>query len=223
LGERRNEIREHFNALGDPEKMRRCIRKDPAQFRALLEEGWSVARAYQDASQILMEMAGALSVPMMHIQPFLDVRAHMASVMKLLSTAEDWTIDPLSPILQAVVRLRNTALEKLTGRTKPAEALIPTEKPKVEDGTPGKTPTPMRPLREPSREAIAAYRAERFLGQKQENIATQFGVSQGTISRWVRQVAKWIEAGNVLPDLEPPKRKTITMDPSKLEQGPRRR
>ncbi len=77
-------------------------------------------------------------------------------------------------------------------------------------------------LDEPPQKAIDAYRAVRFLGQKQAKVAERFGVTQGTISRWMTQVAEFVKAGNVLPDLEPP-RKAVTMDPRKLEQGPRRR
>jgi hypothetical protein len=69
--------------------------------------------------------------------------------------------------------------------------------------------------------AFAAYRATKILRQRQEDVAREFGVSQGTISRWVTQAAKWIKAGNILPDLDAPRPKTVTMDPRKLEQGPR--
>jgi hypothetical protein len=78
-------------------------------------------------------------------------------------------------------------------------------------------------LKEPSKKAIDAYRAVMFLGQKQETVAPKFGVVQGTVSRWVKQVSSWIAAGNLLPNLDAPKPKTITMDPRKLEQGPPRR
>jgi hypothetical protein len=80
-----------------------------------------------------------------------------------------------------------------------------------------------QPLDEPSRDAIAAYRATKILGQKQEHVARELGVNQGTISRWVRQTAEWIKAGNILPDLDAPRPETVTMDPRKLEQGPRLR
>jgi len=96
------------------------------------------------------------------------------------------------------------------------------------DSTASVTVTPDAPgprgrLKEPHRDAIGAYRAVRILGQKQETIAPRFGVDQGTISRWLKQVTKWLEAGNVLPDLDAPKPKISPMDPRKLEQAPRRR
>jgi hypothetical protein len=60
---------------------------------------------------------------------------------------------------------------------------------------------------------------------KQENAAQQFHVEQGTISRWVKRVGKWVEAGNILPNLgqDRPKPEIVTMDPRKLEQGRRLR
>jgi len=93
-------------------------------------------------------------------------------------------------------------------------------------GDESKLPTPRKSMKEPSANAFAAYRAVRLLGSKQEDVACRFVVEQSTISRWVRDVGKWIEAGNILPDelaAPPPRSKTITMDPRKLEQGPRRR
>jgi hypothetical protein len=85
-----------------------------------------------------------------------------------------------------------------------------------------KASRPKGRLDEPPQRAIDAYRAVKFAGKKQVDVARDFGVDQGTISRWLRNVAEWIAAGNILPDLDPLP-KTITMDPSKLEQGPRRR
>jgi hypothetical protein len=79
------------------------------------------------------------------------------------------------------------------------------------------------PFDEPPREAINAYRAVKLLGQRQREVAERFGVDQGTISRWLKRVKEWLEAGNILPDLDAPTPKTVAMDPRKLEQGPRQR
>ena len=95
-------------------------------------------------------------------------------------------------------------------------------------------PAPMKPaeikptkqFKEPSARAFAAYRASKLGGKKQEDLVPMFGVTQGTISRWLQDVGRWIEAGNVLPEemrVEPSRRKPDTMDPRKLEQGPQRR
>jgi hypothetical protein len=83
-------------------------------------------------------------------------------------------------------------------------------------------PSPAERQKEPSKRAIDAYRAVKFAGKKQEEIAPLFGVRQGTVSRWIKQVSEWIATGNILPSLDAPKRKATPMDPRKLEQGPRR-
>lgn len=91
----------------------------------------------------------------------------------------------------------------------------------------GPTPTPSRkPLVEPSLNAFAAYRAHRLLGKTQTNIAeelssSQRAVSQGQASRWVTQVAEWVEAGNVLPDFQPPTTKPTAIDPAVIDMGER--
>jgi hypothetical protein len=84
------------------------------------------------------------------------------------------------------------------------------------------------PLKEPPPEAFAAYRLARFMGMNQTEIAKrlaeEFGrpIDQGTVSRWIKWVVTWIEAGNVLPDLPNPDRKQPKpMDPERLDLGPR--
>jgi len=89
-----------------------------------------------------------------------------------------------------------------------------------------KPPTPRKPMKEPFANAFAAYRAVKFGGKTETEVAELLKVNQSTISRWVNAVVKWIEAGNILPaelTAPPPRTKTNTMDPTKLEQGPRRR
>jgi hypothetical protein len=94
-------------------------------------------------------------------------------------------------------------------------------------GGPEATPriAPRTGPRKPDKRAIDAYRAVTFGGMKQEEAAKRFKVVQGTISRWVTRVAEWVEAGNILPDLghDRPKPEIVSMDPRKLEQGPRLR
>ena len=87
-----------------------------------------------------------------------------------------------------------------------------------------KPSVPGKKLREPTTQAFTAYRAAAILGKKQRDVATQLCVDQGTVSRWVRQVAAWVEAGNILPDLDLGRPGITSMDPRKLEQGanPRR-
>ncbi|MGD0463432.1 MAG: hypothetical protein ABSB74_13190 [Tepidisphaeraceae bacterium] len=78
-------------------------------------------------------------------------------------------------------------------------------------------------LREPPPQAFAAYRAYRILGQKQADVAAELNVNQGQVSRWVTQVAAWIKAGNVLPNLDVQglKTKPISVDPAVIDMGER--
>ncbi len=82
--------------------------------------------------------------------------------------------------------------------------------------------------KEPSREAIAAYRASLATGKTQAELASLMAkelkrkVDQGTISRWLKQVKGWIKAGNVLPDLHQSlDKKPTPMDPGRLDLGER--
>jgi len=121
------------------------------------------------------------------------------------------------------LELATNDLEEIVKRTEQAPGKPPTKPEDVGDGS--KPPTTRKPMKEPSVNAFAAYRAVKLSDLKQEDVGRQLGVEQSTISRWVRDVGKWIEAGNVLPDelaAPPPRPKTFTMDPSKLERGPRR-
>ncbi len=87
--------------------------------------------------------------------------------------------------------------------------------PKQETGAVAKS------LDEPSQNAIAAYRAVVLTGIKQGEIADKLDTNQGQISRWVKQVGKWLKAGNILPDMDGGHPKTITVDPAVLEMGER--
>jgi hypothetical protein len=47
-------------------------------------------------------------------------------------------------------------------------------------------------------------------------------VSQGTISRWLKQAEEWIGAGNVLPDFsDAHASKPTPMDPERIDLGER--
>jgi hypothetical protein len=50
-------------------------------------------------------------------------------------------------------------------------------------------------------------------------VAPHFGVTQGTVSRWIKRVGQWLTAGNILPEIDTSKPKTIAVGPRKLEQG----
>jgi hypothetical protein len=88
---------------------------------------------------------------------------------------------------------------------------------------------PPQSRKEPSKDAIAAYRLKLLTGQTQTELAEQLTkelkrpIDQGTVSRWLRQVKVWLEAGNVLPDLTAtPGTKPMPMDPERIELGERR-
>jgi hypothetical protein len=84
--------------------------------------------------------------------------------------------------------------------------------------------------KEPSKAAIAVYRYRLVTGKSQTELAQdpdlmkqlRRAVDQGTISRWLNQVKRWIEAGNVLPDLTvTPDTKPTPMDPEQIDLGER--
>jgi len=86
-----------------------------------------------------------------------------------------------------------------------------------------------RTMKQPSKDAIAAYRLQLLKGKTQKALAEQLTeelrrpVNQGTVSRWLKQVKAWLEAGNVLPDLTTTTRtrKPRPLDPEKIDLGER--
>jgi hypothetical protein len=85
-----------------------------------------------------------------------------------------------------------------------------------------------KPVKQPSNDAFTAYRVWVATGRIQEELAEMLTkelrrpVHQGTVSRWIDQVKRWLEAGNVLPDLSPPlNKKPSAMDPERIDLGGR--
>lgn len=87
---------------------------------------------------------------------------------------------------------------------------------------------PKRKLREPPQDAFKCYRLFLVTGKKQTQLAETLSrelhrpIDQSAVSRWLKQVKEWLEAGNVLPDLTAErgrKPKTIRMDPAKIDRG----
>ena len=81
----------------------------------------------------------------------------------------------------------------------------------------------------PSNDAIACYRALLATGLRQTELAKVLTtelkrpISQGQVSRWIKQVEEWIKAGNVFPSLPKMERKKPdTSEPRTLELGPRK-
>jgi hypothetical protein len=78
----------------------------------------------------------------------------------------------------------------------------------------------------PSEYEILIFRVS-LTGIKQQEIAatmrakTGIPCDQSKVSRAIKKVKLFLKRGNVLPDLSPIKAQKITVDPSKLEKGPR--
>jgi hypothetical protein len=100
-----------------------------------------------------------------------------------------------------------------------------------------RVPQPRPVTKEPSKDAITVYRywfaSSCVLSDRKTqtqlaedpNLMQLLGrkVDQGTISRMLRKVKDWIEAGNVLPDLsEPLESKPTPMDPERIDLGQNR-
>ena len=107
-----------------------------------------------------------------------------------------------------------------------ADQSKPGGRPAVAQGSDAKRAKP----KPPSEVAIKAYRFHLLSssGSTQTEIAEALSrelgrpVSQGTLSRWLRQVTDWIKAGNILPDLSIPTRKPQSIDPGVIDMGERR-
>ena len=81
-------------------------------------------------------------------------------------------------------------------------------------------------LKPPTDKEVQCYRLAFLYGEKktQKQIAAEvFGdrTKQYRVSRAIRHVELWIKAGNVLPDLNDPKPRVISVDPRKLDAGRR--
>lgn len=72
--------------------------------------------------------------------------------------------------------------------------------------------------KEPSRKAIQCYRLH-IAGHSQTSIAEMMKLHQGSVSKWLKQVRAYVEAGNILPALPPTgsKSRSYTADPRKLD------
>ena len=90
----------------------------------------------------------------------------------------------------------------------------------------GDTKAKGKALKEPSAKAFQCYRLKVITGteKSQASIGREVHGKAGMqwkVSRDLRDVAAWIEAGNVLPDLNGTKPKTYATDPSRLDMGRR--
>lgn len=85
-----------------------------------------------------------------------------------------------------------------------------------------------RKIKQPSGDAFKCYRVSLTTGWTQRMLAELLSrelrrpVDQPTVSRWLKQVKAWLEAGNVLPDLTAEsgaKPKVSPIDPAKIDRS----
>jgi hypothetical protein len=93
---------------------------------------------------------------------------------------------------------------------------------------PGQTPpAPHASRKSPPDEAFIAYRLWVAGGKTQTELAALLTVNlrrpidQGTVSRWLSAVNKWLAAENGLPDITQIKRKPASADAGRLDLGSR--
>lgn len=86
---------------------------------------------------------------------------------------------------------------------------------------------PKAAMKEPCKEALAAYRLWFLQGSKQGAIAEVLSrefhrpISQGQVSKWLKEVKKYLEAGNILPPPKELHENPASFDPDVLEMGQR--
>lgn len=86
---------------------------------------------------------------------------------------------------------------------------------------------PALQLKQPSKEAFAAYRIHKEYGKKQTEIAklleAEFhrSICQGQVSKWCKEVKKWLTAGGFLPQESTTASTIRSVDPADLEMGKR--
>jgi hypothetical protein len=89
------------------------------------------------------------------------------------------------------------------------------------------TPKAKRTMRQPSNAAFAAYRLWVATQGTQAELASvlsrelRLPMKQNQVSRMLKQVRKYLDSGNVLPDLPRPDRRAKAIDPATLGMGNR--
>ncbi len=73
----------------------------------------------------------------------------------------------------------------------------------------------------PTQKHLQAHVLHRIMGKNQNYAAEHLHVDQGSISRWVSNVEKWLGAGNNCPELPELMKRLNTLDPSQLDLGKR--
>jgi hypothetical protein len=129
---------------------------------------------------------------------------------------ERW-LDQLQLLRTAAQAVADSGHARDTERT----PTVPAEKVNVPDSKPA--------LKSPPDAAVKAYRLKWILGvPKQSEIAERLSqelgkpVSQGQVSRWLKQTEEFVSESGVLPGLpDVPSEKPMPVDPERLDLGPR--
>jgi hypothetical protein len=99
-----------------------------------------------------------------------------------------------------------------------------------EDRSPTKpsaaTPKPVEQrtsIKPPTEIMFRAYIANRVAGKDQAEVGEEFGIVQGTVSKYVQKVEAWLAAGNKIPGLDPSRRGkgpiSLTVDPQVMARN----
>jgi hypothetical protein len=133
----------------------------------------------------------------------------------------------------AARQLRDAVLEMSAVQSVSVSAETPGQPTNADAGGTAETATTstarISTLKEPPREAFSVYRYRFATGKNQTELASDpklmeiIGktVTQGQISRLLKRVTTWIEAGNVLPSLPKLNEKPRPIDPERLDLGER--
>jgi hypothetical protein len=85
----------------------------------------------------------------------------------------------------------------------------------------------LKKMRLPSDIAVAAYRVRFVSHRPQQEIASVLTiefrrpVGQNQVSRWIKQVERWVQSGKVLPELPKLAKPARSIDPSRIDIGTR--
>ena len=172
-------------------------------------------------------------------------RARELAPPALIGKAITWSIDetPIGATVTAVRRIYSEVLLKLASG--PPERIpesnnvtstidFPGERTVTEAPSIGPTVSngvgqgrPITKKKEPSSDDFMLYRLHKIAGMNQESTAKTFmretgkSCDQSKVSRACKAVKEWIGDGNTLPPISSGGRQ-ISVDPRRLEQGPRR-
>ncbi|QDU28843.1 hypothetical protein ETAA8_39480 [Anatilimnocola aggregata] len=86
-------------------------------------------------------------------------------------------------------------------------------------------PAPRRVLKEPSKDDFTAYRVWAATGATHDVVTETLAKVhkiirvRGTVTKMIKRVSDWLEAGNVLPPLPARQKRSKPMDPSKIDMG----